>query len=510
MGSKNVSIIVFVLFVYLSSVWAGEYVLNSDDWVWYDSTGKRRTKAELEDILSNHGEWISSFKEFAREIIDKKDNSVITFIDLCSFLDRPERISDKADSLKNAIFSFSNDPRRARIKYAVIDNVKLIDVDLSGSILKGSSFKDSKLDRVKFVGALMGNICFLNSYLHNVNLEGAEASDADFSGAKLNSSNFKNMRTAGIILNSTHIQYTDFCKASLRGSYLNNAIVYESNLYEMKISQSEVKEAEFQFSNMKNVDLAGSDLRGARFSYSNLSGVDLTGLDLSDTEFYRTDLRSVIFEPDIQPKPHNIAYSIRLDRLKYKKNPTPLLTLRKSLEDAGFRRSAKQVNASLRRSDATLIDTIFLDLTCAYGTNLASPLLIIIIVMLIFAKIYSVALLREGRAGIYIIVSPKTTMNRNINHTHFRKLTSKSLLSCNRKPRNRVDKIALLFSIQSAFKIGYGGFSPYEWLRMLYSRDFVMKAMGWPRILSGVQSLVSIYMIIIVFLSLFGGHFFDY
>jgi len=62
---------------------------------------------------------------------------------------------------------------------------------------------------------------------------------------------------------------------------------------------------------------------------------------------------------------------------------------------------------------------------------------------------------------------------------------------------------AFLFSLISVFDIGFG-----RWIRMLQPRDFDVRAPGWMRTVSGIQSLLGVALVALSILSYF-GHPFD-
>ena len=65
----------------------------------------------------------------------------------------------------------------------------------------------------------------------------------------------------------------------------------------------------------------------------------------------------------------------------------------------------------------------------------------------------------------------------------------------------------LYFSLLSAFRIGWRDLSLGNWLVRMQRREYVLKATGWPRVISGVQSLVSVYLLALWLLSYFARPF---
>jgi hypothetical protein len=66
---------------------------------------------------------------------------------------------------------------------------------------------------------------------------------------------------------------------------------------------------------------------------------------------------------------------------------------------------------------------------------------------------------------------------------------------------------AFWFSARSAFQIGFQQFSVGDWLARVQSSEFTLRASGWVRTISGLQSLLSLYLVAIWALSYFGRPF---
>jgi hypothetical protein len=63
------------------------------------------------------------------------------------------------------------------------------------------------------------------------------------------------------------------------------------------------------------------------------------------------------------------------------------------------------------------------------------------------------------------------------------------------------------FSILSAFHIGWRDFNVGNWIARIQPREYALRASGWVRAVSGVQSLISVYLMAIWALTYFGRPF---
>ena len=65
----------------------------------------------------------------------------------------------------------------------------------------------------------------------------------------------------------------------------------------------------------------------------------------------------------------------------------------------------------------------------------------------------------------------------------------------------------MFFSLMSAFNIGFHEIDFGKWLRGLTRREFDLKAAGWARVVSGWQSLISVFLFALALLSYFSHPF---
>jgi hypothetical protein len=68
-------------------------------------------------------------------------------------------------------------------------------------------------------------------------------------------------------------------------------------------------------------------------------------------------------------------------------------------------------------------------------------------------------------------------------------------------------RIALYFSLLSAFNIGWRKINSQSLITRLQRRDYTLRATGWARSLAGIQSLLSIFLLALWVLTTFGHPF---
>jgi hypothetical protein len=67
--------------------------------------------------------------------------------------------------------------------------------------------------------------------------------------------------------------------------------------------------------------------------------------------------------------------------------------------------------------------------------------------------------------------------------------------------------IGLYFSLLSAFSLGWRELNVGTWIARVQPREYVLRATGWVRTVSGIQSLLSVYLLALWVLTYFGRPF---
>ncbi len=121
----------------------------------------------------------------------------------------------------------------------------------------------------------------------------------------------------------------------------------------------------------------------------------------------------------------------------------------------------------------------------------------------IFSIVYIFPIIGKGERGIYLIrlkikkvirtdVTKDKTLeeHRRIHATNFKAIG-----------------YAFYFSLLSTFHIGWRDLNVGNWIVRIQPNDYIMKADGWVKSVSGIQSLLSIYLLALWVLTQFGRPF---
>jgi hypothetical protein len=361
----------------------------------------------------------------------------------------------------------------------------------------------------------------------------ADFSEADLSGAELSKANLSGAFLIRAHLSEANLNGANLIKTNLSGAYLIETYLSEADLSGAYLIGANLVRAEMSKTNLHGAYLSEADLSEADLSWAYLIGTYLNGADLKKADLYKADLRGAFFEPkqesilDIK----NICYAQNLSELIYTGNPKALIMLREEFKKSGLRRQEREVtraiqhkkmlnywkeNRTFKKIEAVFYYTFF-ELTCQYGMKPGRPLIILIGLIPFFSFIYIFALKsKRPKTGLWLIFLKDRVLKATKKERPFK-------LTANFPPKAwpidwplgliliirlyRMMRISLHFSLLSATTIGWRDFNLGNWISRLQRREYTLRATGWVRTLSGIQSLISVYLLALWVLTYFGRPF---
>ena len=289
--------------------------------------------------------------------------------------------------------------------------------------------------------------------------------------------------------------YTDLRSANLLGAELRNA-----QLEYVDLRVALLIAVDFSDASLKDADLYGADLRWAVMTRTDLSGADLGN----------TNLEGLQYEPlsNAQPSLASLATAKNVWKMRYNDDPAGLTELRNSLKQAGFTELSRQVTFAIRHTEratasrgsvsdrvGSLFSLVFFEWPTAYGMHPGRALLILLTLIPVGVVPYYAALSRRGRGAIWASRPEWTTRHYRFS----RRIRLGQPLPGDGSWRSKLYhlvsllRIAIYFSILSAFRIGFREVNVGTWIERLQSREYTLSATGWVRTVSGVQSLSSLF-----------------
>jgi hypothetical protein len=306
------------------------------------------------------------------------------------------------------------------------------------------------------------------------------------------------------------------CNADLRGAMLRGANLRSANLQDADLSEAD----------LTGVNFVAANIAGVNFSRANLSYANLWGARITDARLHYVDLAHAVYAPTSEP-PEDYVAGIRgirtilapYDTRTEEVDLFGLVQLRELLQRAGLRSRERESTYAIERSKThhalarwreqplaaaeALFRLIAFDWTVAYGLHPGRALLILIALIGGFAAAY-VAPLTTVAGRIYRVwpegrIEELPSPGRLANEAKVERLYPRGSLSLVGR--------AVQFSVLSAFHLGWRELNVGTWLARVQTHEYAMRATGWVRVVAGVQSLLSVYLLALWALTYFGRPF---
>jgi hypothetical protein len=356
--------------------------------------------------------------------------------------------------------------------------------------------------------------------LCNVNLAGFNLNKTNLSGAQLNGAN---LFTAE--LNNASLRMAELNDANLVGAKLNNADLVDAQLNDADLRSAELNNARLTEATLNNASLYFTELNNAKLNGAVLKKAKLSGAYLTGALLAAADLTGAEYAPASAGPPDAFVEGIMgLQTVTFPRGQeSGLMQLRELLQKAGLRDLEREATfaieygrtrhaiAGWRQNSGAAAEGIFrmmaFDWTTGYGLYPGRALKIIVVVwlLLIFVYFWPIHLTPERSlgGGIYQ-VWPSDRIETNGGKVSLGKSTK----------INRVQSGTLAafgragyFSLLSAFHIGWRDLNVGTWIARVQPREYTLRATGWVRVISGVQSLLSVYLLAMWALTYFGRPF---
>lgn len=346
-------------------------------------------------------------------------------------------------------------------------------------------------------------------------------------------------------LQGVRLAYANLRGALLTRSDLSGASLERSDMTGAQLDYAQLSRAWLVGARMRGADLTHADLREANLSKADLTGANLQGANLEGALLYRTvltdakledaNLEGAQYEPRGLPSPEWLASLNGVARVWFcEDEESAMAQLRTAFRNAGLRGLEREATFvierhrtayALARWDPNLDNScgrlrqdrwaavegafrlVFFEWTTGYGLAYGRPILILLGLVGLFTLVYLPALLMEPRqadgSGIYRIWPQGRIAQRE------RRPVCADDVSVERLNPRGLSALGLsfYFSLISAFHLGWRDLNVGTWLARLQPREFALRGQGWVRVVSGVQSLISVYLIAMWVLTYFGRPF---
>ena len=304
------------------------------------------------------------------------------------------------------------------------------------------------------------------------------------------------------------------------------------------MAHADLRGAFLQFADLREARLWGADLRGAYLPGADLRKAQLTATILTDAYLAGANLSGARYEPATAPAQGYLSGLIGLRTVTFCPGENSgLVQLRTGLKAAGLRDLEREATYALERERTRhalerwgaaereetepcpphdrdrlvflegALRLIFFEWTTEYGLSYGRPILILLGLIGVFTLVYLPALVirpkRPDDSGIFRIWPEGRIRCAN------ERLTSAEDVIVERLTTRGIAALGLAFyfSVISAFHLGWRDLNVGTWIARMQPREYALRAKGWVRVVSGVQSLISVYLIAMWVLTYFGRPF---
>ncbi len=461
----------------------------------------------------------------------KSDGTVITQEDLKKIIGENEKwVESKREKGNKANLSGAN------LIEANLTGAHLTGADLTGANLTGADLTGANLTGANLSGANLSWDDLSEASLTWANLSGANLSWANLSGADLSKADMTEANLSGADLTEANLNRADLNRADLGGANLSGADLSQTNLSEADLSKANLRwaklnEAKLSWAKLNEADLSEADLSGTNLSGTDLSRAGLGGANLKRAKLQKAYAAFAIFEgteiEDAEISDFFFGGARGLTEIGMS-SPSAVVNLRKNAKDYGFRNEERALTAALHKHQMKYggrapLEKFFDDIVLGgwltgYGAEPWNSLLLLVTLVAPFSIVYMISLkTRRKMTGIWAVRHPDRVI-RSLGEDKPIKLTIGLAVGFlpYEKPRGNIGritrwlgtlKIGLYFSILSAFSIGWRELNLGVWITRLQRQEYILRATGWVRTVSGIQSLLSVYLLALWALTYFGRPF---
>lgn len=454
--------------------------------------------------------------------------------------------------LRNAILTEVNfsdaDLRAANLSGAIITDTDFSNADLSHANLRDVS---SGYERRALVEDISQGPTFFGSSLNLADLRGADLSAADFNFADLASADLSKAQLSSALFSFAHLTGANFSEADLSNSNLS----FMGREPNYKIPSEESNDSDAQKDNKDPIVFTGAVLYRANLKYADLSESDLEKTDLSSAvlrgaNLFKTRLRDAKINgadfslahyaplPSSLPSllemqglrgldsmavesPEEMAGLVQMrDAMGKQGRPDAVSELTFTIEHNRLKhlfsqfekcRSADSANDDIDRSCIGFLfeawfRSIAFEMPTEFGLKPGRALYLIAALGFPLSFIYFLSFWKSGLkcGGVYRVWPADRVIDSKDRAIS---LAGEAKIERMRVSAGLAFMYGAYFSLLSAFSIGWRDFNVGAWLARIQANNYALVPVGWVRCVSGLQSLVSVYLVAMWALTYFGHPF---
>ena len=439
----------------------------------------------------------------------------------------------------------------ARLSRATLSLARLDGANLSKANLTAASLEVANLSRADLrdadltdVNAEAGflNAGFVAATLDRATLRRARLTNADFTGASLRDVELADARLVRALLKG----------ANLYGARLGGTILARADLTDASLAQADLGSAKEWF--VTNLCRAYFEPKTPPPPVAFAQAVNFWAMRYDDSPAALAAMRAEFKKSELLEQERELTFALRRTRAVRVWEYRDLLNEGvRALANAAFFARAKtwyreywypqaslapcmpeQLTAkrptyrgigelpTVWEKVESLFSFVVFNLTSAYGMYPGRPMRILAVSLVLFTIPYVVALNRVRGGGIWAVLLADRVRRRKPRGDPMVRVTVRGLAA---KPERslrtagpgymvtplrigwRIVATAFYFSLLSAFSIGWRELNVGTWLTRVQRREYTLRGTGWVRTVSGLQALISVYLVALWALTYFSRPF---
>ncbi len=411
----------------------------------------------------------------------------------------------------------------ADLTYRDLSAAVLFHADLRGAQFFGANMEGAYLNRADLRSASLRGVDGKNAVLEHANLQNADLVGANLQDAILNEANLKEADLSQADLQRSKLERADLQGAKLFQTNLAGANLDYANLREIDGEKVNLTGARLRGADLEGANLERAQLRGTDLFYANLRGANLFLADIEAAHLARSTVAGSVYAP-ASPPPD--GYLVGMRGLRSVTFPpgqqSGVVQLRSLLRAAGLRDLEREATYAIernkawhaRRSDdlakrvAGWLNLAFFEWTTGYGLFPQQAIFILFAAAGIAALLYTVPIVASPGTGsaTHAIIRVWPAGRAETSSGGFAPAGTERMERLGARGF-AVFGWAVYFSLLSAFHLGWRDLNVGTWLTRIQPSEFVLRGRGWVRVVSGIQSLVSVYLLALWALTQFGRPF---
>lgn len=257
--------------------------------------------------------------------------------------------------------------------------------------------------------------------------------------------------------------------------------------------------ADLTRANLRNTNLSEANLKNSNLTETFLHGANLVNTDLKNARLLYADITNSIFEPNnldlfnllgVKGLPSIQVSNITLVN-KWRKDANSQ-KLRSIERDCISILKKYQLNLENSNLDWILQAIILGGFVTDYAANSSGILLFLFSLVFVFSIIYFYLINKSNEEFSVVMITAD----------------NQKMTICLEDNKYIILFLwAFYFSLLSAFHIGRGDIQIGSWLPRIQQKEYILKGTGIIRTISGIQSLISAYLIIVLIVTYFENPF---